>query len=149
MPVQLNPTPEAPVKRGLRATTAPLTFHTALITLVKVICLAFVAVFAVGVWLVVGSYVAEYLPANNASETTLKWVISGSVGSLAAAVVASPFLVVLFDRRRWPAALFAVAPLFVMNGLSSFSIVGAYLVGLYFILLLAGAWLTKRVLSSV
>ena len=149
MPVQLNPTPDAPVKRGLRATAAPLKFHTALITLVKVICLAFVAVFAFGVWFVAGSYVAEYLPANNASEITLKWVISSSVGSLAAAVVASPFLVVLFDRRRWPAALSLAAPLLFMNGLSGLSMVVAYLAGLYFILLLAGAWLTKRVLSSV
>jgi len=115
----------------------------------RMIALAFVALFAMGVWFVIASYVAPTLPSANAQEVKLQWAISGSVGSIAAAAIASPFLVILFARRRWLAAMFVVAPLAAVHGLSNFSVVGAYLVGFYFLLLVGGTWLTSRILNPV
>lgn len=115
----------------------------------KLVALAFVAIFAMGVWFLVAGYVAPTLPSADAREVELKWAISGSAGSVAAAAVASPFLVVLFARRRWLAAMFVVVPLVVVHGPSNFSAVGAYLVVSYLLLLVGGSWLASRVLTPV
>lgn len=65
----------------------------------RLIALAFVALFAMGVWFLIASYVATTLPSANAQEVKVQWAISGSVGSIAAAAIASPFSVILFARR--------------------------------------------------
>lgn len=115
----------------------------------RLAALAFVSLFALAVWFVVAGYVAPVLPSADAAEIRWKWALSGTVGSAAAAAVASPFLVVLFSRRRWLAALFVVAPLLVVHGPSNISVVGAYLASLYFVLLVGGTWLSSRVLTPV
>lgn len=113
------------------------------------VALAFVALLAMAVWFVVAGYVASTLPSADGREFKLSWAISGTAGSVAAAAVASPFLVVLFARRRWLAAMCAAVPLVVVNGPSNFSVVGAYFAGSYFLLLVGGSWLASRVLKPV
>ncbi len=115
----------------------------------KFVALAFIACFALGVWLVVGSYVGEWLPFSKGDEFNWWWVVSGSAGSLAAASVAAPFLVVLFERRRWLAALFVGLPVFaVVIDPNNFSMEGAVLAFSYFVLLMMGVWLSSRVLRA-
>ena len=114
----------------------------------KFIALAFISVFALAVWLLVGSYVGNLVPLSTDSEFNWWWALSGSAGSVAAAAIAAPFVVVLFERHRWLAALFVVIPLVVVNDASSFSLVGALVVLSYFSTLMVGIWLSSRVLES-
>ena len=114
----------------------------------KFIALAFIAAFALAVWLVVGSYVGNLVPLSTDWEFKWWWALSGMAGSVAAAAIAAPFVVVLFERRRWLAALFVVIPLVVVNDTSNFSLIGALLVTSYFSMLMVGIWISSRVLES-
>jgi len=114
----------------------------------RLVALTFVSLFGMAVWLVVGSYVVPTFTFAAAPEVNLNWVLSASAGPVAAAALVSPFLVVLFTRRRWLAALFMTAPLLILHGSSTLSAGGAYLAVLYYVLLLGGACLTSRVLNS-
>ncbi|MDO8700034.1 MAG: hypothetical protein Q7J75_06380 [Rhodoferax sp.] len=115
----------------------------------KIVALAFTAFFALAVSLLVGSYAGTFLPLSKAGEFNWWWAISGSTGSIAGATIAAPFLVVLFERRRWCAALFVVLPYLVVNDVSNFSRAGAFLAFSYFSLLMIGIWISSRVLTSV
>ncbi len=114
----------------------------------KLIALSFIAIFSLAVWLLVGSYVGNWVPVSEGAEFNWWGAATGSAGSVAAATVASPFLVILFDRYRWLAALVVVAPLLVMQGASNFSLMGAYSAFLYFSLLMMGMQLSSHILNS-
>lgn len=114
----------------------------------RFVTLAFIAIFALAVWLLVGSYVGKFVPFSKAGEFNWWWLLSGSAGSVAAASVAAPFLVILFERRRWLAALVVLVPVLVVIDPSNFSLVGAILALSYFSLLMFGIWLSSRVLNS-
>ncbi len=114
----------------------------------KFVALAFIAIFALAVWLLVDSYLGKFVPYSKAGELNWWWAISGSVGSVVAASVTAPFLVVLFERRRWLAALVLLAPVLVVIDPSNFSLVAAFLALSYFSLLMIGIWLSSRVLGS-
>ena len=114
----------------------------------KSIALAFNAVFALAVGFLIAGYVRVELANGNAKDVELNWAISMSVGLVVAAILAAPLISILFTSRRWLAALWVAAPLILVLGSSAFSQVDAFLVCLYFLLLVGGAWLTARVLDS-
>lgn len=114
----------------------------------RFVALAFTALIALAIWLLVGSYIGKLVPFSSAGELNWWWAISGSAGSVAGATFAAPFLAIPFERRRWLAALFVVLPVLVVHGSSTFSTVGVLLALSYFSLLMIGIWLSSRVLSS-
>lgn len=116
---------------------------------IRFIALAFIAIFALGVWFLAGHYSAKLLPFSRGFGFNWWWLLSGSAGSVAAACVAAPFLVVLFERRRWLAAFFVGLPVFVVViNPTDFAIEGVFLALSYFVLLMMGIWLSSRILGS-
>ncbi len=98
------------------------------------------------IWYLTGSYAVELFWPVNPLEGASHMAVAGSVGAIFAAAFASPFLVILFKRHRWLAAVFVVAP--TVAGAGHVTVLLAYWAIVYFLLLLAGVWLFSRVLTT-
>ena len=114
--------------------------------LIKYVIFLFVVIFANAISMIVGSYAGQHLPFTKGTGFNWWFVLASSAGSFAAAFMTAPFLVILFQRRRWLAALISTSPLLLLIHSRIYAEILIMCV-VYFSLLLVGIWVTSHVLE--
>jgi len=109
--------------------------------------LIFVTIFAGAFFMMTGSYVGDLIPFTKGDGFDWWWVLSMSSGSFVGAAIAAPFLYILFEKRRWLAALFVSSPLLLLTH-SKIYMETLFLFLLYFSLLIIGMWLSACILKT-
>ena len=115
--------------------------------IVKSLLLLFVCIFASAVSLVVSSYAGDEIPFTKGTGFNWWLVLSISAGSLAAACITSPFIFLLFKRRRWLAALLSTSPLLLLIDSDNYAEI-LLACAVYFSLLMIGLWLSTLFLKD-
>lgn len=113
----------------------------------KLVAFMFITVLGFCVFLFVGSVVGKQMPFSEPGEFNWWAIQSGSAGLFVAAVIVGPFLVVLFNQRRWLAALLVTTPVLFVNG-TDISLVEVLWASLYLLFVSTCIWVSLRVLAK-